>query len=587
MVRSFSFSLRALAGLAAVSAFAAVASADILYVDQTATGANNGTSWKDAYSGTGGLTAAITASVSGDQIWVAGGRYIPGAARAASFTLKNGVAIYGGFAGTEDLLSERDLEIEANASILSGDVSNNDTAYPSTVGWTENNYHVVTGTGRNATAILDGFRLTHGYANSGTSDQDKGGGIICLSGNATFRNLHVINNRVTFGGGGLYLRTASPTLTDCDFEANNGASFGGACDMATTCNPIWERCVIVNNTAARAGGVECFGSSQPDFINCIFVQNVCTGSGGGGALWVGNSSNVDVINCTIYANSSTAIGGGGILTTGANTRVRSSIVYLNTGPGGATAGNQLTGSAYNAQYNCVQGGFTGAGNISTNPNLVDPLGAYDFAPQPGSPVIDAGINSAYSSPNLLDFATNPRMVDDPDTVDTGLGTPPVIDIGALEFQPALPDCPEILDDPSGGTYCAGLDLVLAVGAAGDIDGLQWQLDGVDIPGETTAVLGLKNITNDDEGAYTVVITSAGCKTLETQAAVVIVCLTDIDCNGVVNSSDVGEFVNLYFADQANGTLLADFDHNGVSNSADVGEMINAWFVETGPNGCVG
>ncbi len=56
------------------------------------------------------------------------------------------------------------------------------------------------------------------------------------------------------------------------------------------------------------------------------------------------------------------------------------------------------------------------------------------------------------------------------------------------------------------------------------------------------------------------------------------CLVDWDSNGVVNSADVGEFINTWFEDQANGTLNADFDGNGISNSTDVGEFINAWFV---------
>ncbi len=55
------------------------------------------------------------------------------------------------------------------------------------------------------------------------------------------------------------------------------------------------------------------------------------------------------------------------------------------------------------------------------------------------------------------------------------------------------------------------------------------------------------------------------------------CVSDWDRNGTVNSTDVGEFINTWFEDQANGTLNADFDGNGLSNSTDVGEFINAWF----------
>ncbi len=57
-----------------------------------------------------------------------------------------------------------------------------------------------------------------------------------------------------------------------------------------------------------------------------------------------------------------------------------------------------------------------------------------------------------------------------------------------------------------------------------------------------------------------------------------VCLVDWDGNGIVNSTDVGEFINDWFEDQVFGTLVTDWDNNGIVNSTDVGEFINAWFV---------
>jgi hypothetical protein len=583
MPRLFRPLCRVLAASAVLALVAGAASAEVIYVDVTAAGANNGTSWDDAFSGSQGLVAAINSAVSGDEIWVAAGRYIPGTARTSSFILKNGVAIYGGFSGSETLLSQRN--VAANVTILSGDVNNNDSPYPSTTGWAENVYHVVTGTGRNQTAVLDGFTISRGFANGSGTDQERGGGVICTSGNPTFRNLVVINNRVTFGGGAFYLRTASPTITDCRIEANNGGSFGGACDMFTNCNPVWERCLIIGNTAARAGGVEVFGTCQPDFFNCIFANNTSTSSGGGGGMYVASSSNVDIINCTLYANASTAVAGGGVLTSGSNTRVRNTIVWANTGPGGATAGNQLTGSAYTVQYCCVMNGFTGAGNISTNPMLVNPAGR-DFHPDFGSPVIDAGRNSDYSSQNLLDFDSAPRFVDDPTTPDTGLGTPPIIDMGALELQGGFV-CPTITEQPQGGQVCRNADFTLTVAIDGIAAGYQWRKDGVDIPDATGASYTIQDATNADEGSYVVIVQLTFCPFLQSQPALVVVCRTDTNCDGVINSTDVSEFINQWFTDLAEGTLTSDFDANGVVNSTDVSEFINVWFVESTPQGCSG
>ena len=56
---------------------------------------------------------------------------------------------------------------------------------------------------------------------------------------------------------------------------------------------------------------------------------------------------------------------------------------------------------------------------------------------------------------------------------------------------------------------------------------------------------------------------------------------DWNHDGVVNSTDVSDFINDWFIDQAAGTLVADFDENGISNSTDVSELINAFFA-----GCI-
>ncbi len=394
------------------------------------TGADNGTSWSDAYRTVDGVSRALTAATSGDEIWVASGTYKPTAltTRTIGITLRTGIGVYGGFAGTETARDQRNFA--SNITTLSGDLAGNDPVV------TDNSYHVVIGTGVTATGILDGFTITAGNANGATaSDQDKGGGLIFLSGTASIRNCRIVNNRVTFGGGGTYIRTASPTFADCTWQSNNGGSFGGAIDMFNGCSPTFTRCSFISNTAVRAGGVEVFGNCFPTFVNCLFRNNV-GGAQGGGALFCASTSTATLRNCTLVRNTTTGTGSG-VLNNASSTALFNSIVYFNTGAGGTTA-NQLT-SGSTATYSCVQGGFTGTGNISAAPQFVaDATG--DMHLLPTSPCIDAAANANAGAGNTLDLDRLPRFVDAPSVPDTGVGTPPIIDMGAYEFQPPAIAC---------------------------------------------------------------------------------------------------------------------------------------------------
>lgn len=76
----------------------------VWYVDHQASGADDGTSWEDAFKD---LNLALDAAESGDEIWVAAGLYTP-ADSGSSFNLASGIALYGGFEGNEDEREARD-----------------------------------------------------------------------------------------------------------------------------------------------------------------------------------------------------------------------------------------------------------------------------------------------------------------------------------------------------------------------------------------------------------------------------------------------------------------------------------------------
>ena len=82
------------------------AEAAVTYVTPGGAGARNGSNWGNAF-GEAEFPAAIQSADAGDEFWVAAGAYRPvipadpssvtAAEQEATFTLKDGVALYGGF----------------------------------------------------------------------------------------------------------------------------------------------------------------------------------------------------------------------------------------------------------------------------------------------------------------------------------------------------------------------------------------------------------------------------------------------------------------------------------------------------------
>src|SRR5690606_29585783 len=133
------------------------------YVNAAAASGGNGLSWGSAYQS---LQNALSAAGSGDEIWVARGTYKPTTTttRTIAFNLKSGVSLYGGFAGTEFSLEQRNWN--SNPTILSGEIGS--TAL------TDNSNHVISGSSV-SDIVLDGFVIEKGYASS----SNYGGGLYC------------------------------------------------------------------------------------------------------------------------------------------------------------------------------------------------------------------------------------------------------------------------------------------------------------------------------------------------------------------------------------------------------------------------
>jgi predicted outer membrane repeat protein len=295
----------------------ATAHKKIIYVDINSNGNNDGSSWSNACNY---LQDALAVAQSGQQIWVAKGTYRPDHGiglspgdKKASFNLRNGVVIYGGFESGDEL---EDRNPPANRTILSGDLKGDDveitkldyTLFERTRN--DNSSHVVTGSGRDETSILDGVEITGGYTQMHSSGF--GGGMFNSTGSPTLKNCTFSNNAAFFGGAAMYNeQNSNPTLTECAFIGNITSTSGGAI-YSENSSPKLNKCTFNKNLAKESGGGVYSNNSNAIMIECIFTKNIADEGGG----VYNNDSNAAVIDCTFKANS--AHSGGGITNHGGN-----------------------------------------------------------------------------------------------------------------------------------------------------------------------------------------------------------------------------------------------------------------------------
>ncbi|MGH1436911.1 MAG: right-handed parallel beta-helix repeat-containing protein, partial [Lewinella sp.] len=413
-------------------------SGNILYVNDDASGNNDGSSWADAFTD---LQDALALTCPGiTEIWVAEGTYYPGTARTDAFVMKNNLAIYGGFPNLGNPgLGDRNPNPAANGTLLSGNIGNGSSNF-------DNSYHVVNNIGLNATARLDGFTISEGNANdSGSGINTRGGGMLNQASSPTITNCAFTNNLASYGGGMFNDNGSSPVINYC-FIMGNTAAFGGGMNNSAGANPSVTNCTFsgnqagiggavynsfssnatisscrfITNTANEGGGV--FSNGSLSISNCLFFGNSATGDGGGMSLL---NNTTAVINCTFSGNSASQ--GGGVFNENGNPSFTNCIVWSNTGGSIINSGTSPA-----VTRSIVQGGYAACIDCPNGNGDIDPLfvSGADFYLQECSPAIDAG--TAAGAPND-DLYGNSRPVD------AAPGQPGNFDIGAYEFQGATPD----------------------------------------------------------------------------------------------------------------------------------------------------
>ena len=317
--------------------------------------------------------------------------------RFATFQLINGVILKGGYAGLgEPDPNARDLY--AYQTVLSGDIG--------TVGVnTDNSHHVVTGSGTDATAILEGFTITGGYATDG-------GGMYNSQSSPTVTNCTFSGNQANYGGG-MFNEYSSPTVTDCNFTGNSAEMEGGGMYNYDNSSPMVTNCSFNGNEATyNGGGMLNIAGSSPTLADCTFISNTANWDGGG--MYNHNGSSPTVTDCNFTGNSAGMEGGG------MYNREYSSPIVTNCNFTGNTA-DAGGGGMYNREYssptvtNCTFSGNVANGNTgdadgggmynfnNSNPTLTNCTFSGNYAAWEGG-----GMRNSISSPTITNciFSNN-------------------------------------------------------------------------------------------------------------------------------------------------------------------------------------
>ena len=302
-------------------------SGKVIYVDDDATGANDGTSWENAYVYLQDALADANSAEKPVEIRVAQGVYKPDQGknqtpgdREATFQLVNGVALKGGYAG----FGKADPNARGfgrDETVLSGDLKGNDVEVrdprdlANELTRSDNSYHIINAGELAPDAVLDGLTITSANANGPSYPDDSGGGMLCNS-NTTLLNCTFTSNFAVASGGGMRNFEASVSLMNCAFLHNSAHFGGGVYNQSRRLEPIPRGnlaqsgdgihsqdtgpevtiadCTFAHNSAEGGGGMYNVGPVRR-MTNCVFIDN-----------WGGGMSNIRdnpiLIDCAFHRN---------------------------------------------------------------------------------------------------------------------------------------------------------------------------------------------------------------------------------------------------------------------------------------------
>lgn len=312
----------------------------IRYVKPTATGTGDGSSWENASADLQKMIDELANNGQAGEVWVAAGTYTPqsqlisGTAYSASFRMRDGISVYGGFVGTETSKFDRQkgtmpwdftYPTVLKAAYYNGDLT-----------WTNNKW-TLTSDSRHVVwfapmpgeyaftnvTTLDGVTIQGGYAQGGTGlddfKTDRGGGVYMDGSNAYLSNCIVKENYATGNGGGVYLKNGR-VMTSFIYN-NNADADGGAVYVEN--RGLVHRSMLANNSALNGAGVYLHNVTEtsedhPEYLilsTCVVSNNTVRGNGAvycdkGGVLMQNTITNNNCVTATDATDPNASQTGG-------------------------------------------------------------------------------------------------------------------------------------------------------------------------------------------------------------------------------------------------------------------------------------
>lgn len=324
----------------------------IRYVKEQATGRGDGSDWDNA---SGDLQRMIDELADNNpqglpgEVWVAAGTYEPqsqliqGTGYSASFRMRDGISVYGGFASGESSKTEREKKEGGmpwefqNQTVLMAAYYVRNESNPS---FTDHNHKwTLTSDSRHVVwfapmpgeeaftqpTYLDGVTITGGYAQGGTGLEDfktdQGAGAYMDGSNTYLTNCVVKENYATGNGGGVYLkggRVQSTLIYNNNADQNGGAVY-------VDDRGLVHRSMLTNNSARNGAGayldnLQPTGGEEdhPEYLilsTCVVSNNTASGNGAvycdeGGVLLQNTITNNQCVTATDATDPNASQTGG-------------------------------------------------------------------------------------------------------------------------------------------------------------------------------------------------------------------------------------------------------------------------------------